>query len=314
MIIYIICPQNRMSGGPELAHQLCNAINRLSNVPAYMCYANLDPPYNIAVDAPTPEIYKQYNTIPCTDIVEIDKLENVVVFPEGLTYSLSQIKHARKVMWWMSVDNYTKSTAEMNLPEIRDTVYMHLFQSYYSVDYVSRVLPGAKGIYLSDYINEEHGKFIYPAEFRQNIALYNPAKGLADIKPLIEKADWLKWVPLFKLDLAHMVLMMEAAKIYIDFGNHPGKDRIPREAAADGCCVITNKKGSAAFEKDVPIPEMYKFDDPAESLDEINSLMHDICDNFATHQNAFASYRDFIAGEKDQFDKDTLHFISELQA
>ena len=313
MNIYVISSKNRVSGGPELAHQLCSAINRLSSVKAYMCYVNLDYPYSISENAITPEPYFRYSTQTCHDLSEIDQPGNVVVFPEGLTYSMKHIKNARIVLWWMSVDNYIESTHEENIPYIKENVYLHLFQSYYSMDYVKRVLPDAKGIYLSDYINEEHGKFIYPAEFRENIALYNPAKGYTDIKPLIEKANWLKWVPLVNLDLPHMVLVMEAGKIYVDFGNHPGKDRIPREAAADGCVVITNKKGSAAYDQDVPIPGKYKFDNPSESLNEIESLLHDICDNFTIHQNAFSSYRDFIASEKAQFDRDTLHFLDALK-
>ncbi|MGC8677909.1 MAG: hypothetical protein ACP5UF_06830 [Hydrogenobaculum sp.] len=54
---------------------------------------------------------------------------------------------------------------------------------------------------------------------------------------------------------------LQKAKVYIDFGNHPGKDRIPREAAILGCCVITGKRGSATFFEDVPIPEEYKFEE-----------------------------------------------------
>ena len=34
-------------------------------------------------------------------------------------------------------------------------------------------------------------------------------------------------------------------KVYLDFGYHPGKDRMPREAALFNNCIITNKKGSA---------------------------------------------------------------------
>ena len=308
MTIYVVSSENRISGGPELAHQLCSAINRLTNVRSYMCYVSLNSPYTI-VDAPTPSPYLSYNTTSCFDMETIDRQENIIVFPEGLTYSMQHIHKARKVLWWMSVDNYIASTKESNLGYIRDNVFLHLFQSYYSVDYVKRVLPSANGLYLSDYINEEHGKFIYPPQLRENIALYNPAKGYDEIKPLIEKTNWIKWVPLVNLDVPHMVLMMEASKIYVDFGKHPGKDRIPREAAADGCCVITNKKGSANYNEDVPIPEKYKFKNPWDSLNEIEVLMRDICDNFAEHQAQFAGYRDFIAGEKKQFDNDVLKFV-----
>ena len=47
----------------------------------------------------------------------------------------------------------------------------------------------------------------------------------------------------------------------------------------------------------------------AESLDEIDLLLHDICDNFADHQIKFENYREMIAGEKEKFDKDTILFL-----
>jgi len=44
-----------------------------------------------------------------------------------------------------------------------------------------------------------------------------------------------------------------SAKVYIDFGTHPGRDRIPREMAACGCSVITGSDGTAACTEDVPL-------------------------------------------------------------
>jgi len=314
MKIYVVAPENRVSGGPELAHQLCNAINRLSDSEAYMCYVTTTVPYRLAVDVPTPAQYSIYNTSYVIDPSEVNNEESVVVFPEGLTPSMLLAPKAKKVLWWMSVDNYIKSTNEENLDYIKNNTFLHLFQSYYSLDYVNRKLPGVNGLFLSDYINEAHGKFIYPAEFRHNIALYNPLKGYDELKPLIEKANWLDWVPLINMEVEKMVLMMQAGKIYVDFGEHPGKDRIPREAAANGCCVITNRKGSAAFDKDVPIPSGFKFDNPSDSLDAINMLMHSICDDFKTYQDMFSQYREYIKSEKDQFDRDVIRFIEDIKA
>lgn len=309
--IYILAPQNHKSGGAELSHQLCHAINTLTDVPAYMCYVDINAPFDkaLGIDVPAPDAYEVYETRHIIGSSKLNTTDSLIVFPEGLTLSMPYYPNAKKVLWWMSVDNYVISTKEANLPFIRDNVVLHLYQSYYSKDYVEKKIPGAKGLYLSDYINDQHGKFIYPAQFRENIGLYNPAKGYEEIKALLEKASWLKWVPLINLDIPHMVLMMEAGKIYVDFGNHPGKDRIPREAAADGCCVITNKKGAAAFEGDVPIPERYKFESPADSLEEIDALLHDICDNFAEHQAQFESYRQMIASEKAAFNSDTVKFV-----
>lgn len=313
MNLFIIAPENRVSGGPELAHQLCNAINRLTDIQAYMCYVTTTKPYQLAVDIPAPTPYLMYETTHATDLSIVNSADSIVVVPEGLTPSMLMIPKAKKILWWMSVDNYIKSTNEDNLEYIRENTFLHLFQSYYSIDYVNRKIPGVKGLFLSDYINEAHGKFIYPAEFRHNIALYNPAKGYNELKPLIEKADWLDWVPIANMDVEKVVFMMQAGKIYIDFGEHPGKDRIPREAAANGCCVITNKKGSAAFTEDVPIPEQFKFDTPSSHLDEINSLMHKICDDFKTYQDMFSDYRVFIKSEKSLFEEDTIRFADYLK-
>lgn len=313
MNVYIIAPENRVSGGPELAHQLCSVLNRLTDIKAYMCYVTTTNPFKVAVDTPAPAPYAIYNTSHINDISIANTPDSVVVIPEGLTPSMPMVQSAKKILWWMSVDNYIKSTNEMNLEYIRDNTFLHLFQSHYSIDYVKKKIPGVKGMYLSDYINEAHGQFIYPAEFRHNIALYNPAKGYNELKPLIEKADWIDWVPLANLPVEKMVLMMQAGKIYVDFGEHPGKDRIPREAAANGCCVITNKKGSAAFTEDVPIPEQFKFENPSSSLEEINSLMHAICDDFKSYQDMFSEYRDFIKAEKALFEEDVIKFADYLK-
>ena len=230
MTIYVLAPQNHTSGGPELSHQLCNAINRLTDVPCLMCYVDINAPFEkaLGIDVPAPAAYEIYETDHVANADELDSPDSVIIFPEGLTLSMPYYPQAKKVLWWMSVDNYVVSTKESNMPFIKDNVCLHLYQSYYAKDYVEKKIPGANGLYLSDYINQEHGKFIYPAKFRENIGLYNPAKGYDQIKPLVEKANWLKWVPLTGLDVPHMVLMMEAGKVYVDFGNHPGKDRFPR--------------------------------------------------------------------------------------
>ena len=51
---------------------------------------------------------------------------------------------------------------------------------------------------------------------------------------------------------------LSQAKVYIDFGGHPGKDRIPREAALCGCCVVTGRRGAAGNDVEVPINQSYK--------------------------------------------------------
>jgi len=57
--------------------------------------------------------------------------------------------------------------------------------------------------------------------------------------------------------------------MYIDFGTHPGKDRIPREAALRNCIVLTNRNGAADNNVDVPIPNEYKIHSVLSNLGKI---------------------------------------------
>ena len=319
MTVYIFAPYGSVSGGPELSHQLCYEINQIAdpNVQAKICYADATVPVDqlekaFPVDAPAPERYQVYQTDHAKSFEEMDRPENVVIFPEGITYNQRRFKNARRVLWWMSVDNYFASTGGETIPELRERIDLHLYQSEYAHQFLIKSFPDARTLTLSDYINEQHGTFLYPADLRKDIALYNPKKGYEALQPLIEKTSWLNWIPLTGLSLEEEIVIMQSAKIYVDFGEHPGKDRIPREAAANGDCVITNKRGSAAFKEDVPIPEKYKFEEPEKSLENIDVLMHEICSDFQAHQDAFVSYREIIHGERAKFTEDTKKFIEVL--
>ena len=95
-----------------------------------------------------------------------------------------------------------------------------------------------------------------------------------------------------------------SGKLYIDFGNHPGKDRFPREAAISGCCILTDKKGSAAYHKDVPILEKYKFEDKDENINQIIERIEFCLTNYSAAINDFKEYREYIKQEKQTFKND----------
>jgi SAM-dependent methyltransferase len=254
-----------------------------------------------AVDVSALPQYEIYGTEHISSVDEMDKPGNIVVIPEGMIQTAEIFKEACLVLWWMSVDNMPFRDNPERLDWIKRIITLHAVQSQYALEYVGRTFPESNVMWLTDYINDKHGQFIMPAESRKDIALYYPNKGYESIKPLIDKAGWIKWIPIKGLPVDKVVLLMQGAKIYVDFGHHPGKDRIPREAAANGLCVITNKKGSAAYHEDVPIPDDYKFEKPAESLEKLDALMHDICDNFPAHQARFEEYRNSIKAEKAKF-------------
>lgn len=46
-------------------------------------------------------------------------------------------------------------------------------------------------------------------------------------------------------DAVHDTLLQ--SQIFIDFGHHPGKDRVPRETAPSGNIVFLHERGAAAY-------------------------------------------------------------------
>lgn len=295
---YNVCPAGIESGGPELAHQMCNTLVRLGHkARMYYNQSNKSGPCDVSASTR----YLKYNTEHAKNMSEVEDGSSVVVFNEAATDWIPIVNNCHKVLWWMSVDNYISNTRENNLDIIRNQIELHLVQSAYAYHYVTEKVGISKDkvMYVSDYIGDIY-RLKLPEIQRQNIVLYNPKKGLDALRPLIEKTGWVKWIPLIGLSEEDMTAYMHISKAYIDFGNHPGKDRIPREAAMCGCCVITNKRGSAAYYEDVPIPDRYKFE-AEDNIDSIQESIRYICDNFYDAQNDFEEYRRKISQEKETF-------------
>lgn len=88
------------------------------------------------------------------------------------------------------------------------------------------------------------------------------------------------WVPLVNMTNDQVKQKMLNSKVYIDFGNHPGKDRFPREAAISGCCIITGKRGAANYYEDVRIPEKFKFNQYKTKPENIIHRIRECLDSF----------------------------------
>lgn len=309
---YIVSPAGIESGGPELTHQLCCELMH-QEVDAKMYYLSngqLTP-----VDVEAEPRYLKYKTTHVTERAEADNDNSVIIFNESDTSFLPYFYKAKKVLWWMSVDNYLADVYRLPEQDLRKKIDLHLVQSCYAYNYVKNIIkvPEERITFLSDYTHENFQKKYFPEGFRQDIVLYNPQKGFERLKPLIDLTPEVKWIPLVNLTEQQLMKIMQIAKVYIDFGNHPGKDRIPREAAVSGCCILTNKAGSAAFPEDVPIPGQYKFEHVEKEYDKIKALILDICNHFEAHSQNFDSYRQWITEEKNRFSKDTADMVQKIE-
>jgi hypothetical protein len=155
---------------------------------------------------------------------------------------------------------------------------------------------------LGDYINEEHiGEF--PVSGRKNTVLFNPKKGLEFTTKLIATAPDINWIALEGMSRSSLRKTIRSAKVYVDFGNHPGMDRLPRECAANGCCIITGRKGSAGYHDDVPIPDDCKFDEAAVSPKDVVTRIRTLLTNYDTEIARLEGYRAIISGQKAIFSR-----------
>lgn len=314
--IFIGCPAGKATGGPELLHQLCYKLN-LFDYNAIMYYYNV--PYEYREKDMVHPNYKKYHT---PYVFEYPDQENhILIAPEIAIDTLEKCKLGQPILWWLGLDNYFVYLKRHGLNVERDGLdayhlkernVIHFVQCYYVKDFVQNKLeiPSNKIHYLSDYLNTEfqHGN----ADYKEDIILYNPKKGMDYTKLLMEAAPDFKWVAIENMTPAQVSKIMHLAKVYIDFGTHSGKDRIPREASASGCCIITNRHGSAAFTEDVPIPDTYKFENEYQQISEVIAMIQDIFLHYDTHIKSFGKYRLTIKRAEQEFDKDVKNIFSTL--
>lgn len=158
---------------------------------------------------------------------------------------------------------------------------------------------------------------------RKNIVLYNPAKSPENaeaIKAMCGDLDC-SFVPLTGMSHADMAKAGMEAKVYIDFGSHPGREKIPREMASCGCTVITGSDGTANNPIDVPSGSR-KFFRIGGHYDWV-AVKKQIMWDLENHQQAvddlhMRHYRDMVRADKQQFENDvdgmlqTIHTYGNL--
>ncbi|MBD3842710.1 MAG: hypothetical protein IE909_12665 [Campylobacterales bacterium] len=315
---YIVAPANLATGGPELLHQLAYKLKQNGkNVSMFYIPTNHTSPVH--------DNYKQYGIDYVRQVNDDEK--NVVIMPETQTQLLNEYSKTKKIVWWLSVDNYflwlpgiKGRLNRLLLNRVGSQKYFffnstlmksadfHLVQSEYAKEYLNKRGINKVG-YLADYLHESFLKVETSLDFKEDIVAYNPKKGIKFTKSLIKKAPEIKFVAIENMTREEVVALLQKSKVYIDFGFHPGKDRIPREAAFLKCCVITNKRGSARFSKDVPIEKEFKFDENESNLNFIKDKINDCFKNYSQNIEKFEKYRQEIKQQESEFDDQVREFF-----
>ncbi|WDF61237.1 hypothetical protein PQ462_07660 [Flavobacterium sp. KACC 22758] len=303
--IYIICPPKKATGGPEALHQLGYILNTLG-YNAKMLYSKYK-------KDPVHPFYKNYN-VPYVMNVK-DSSENIIIIPESMTNLIAKYPLAEKKVWWLSLDFYEvlmnsrekkKNWLRKLIVPYKHTEYRfepnktvtHWYQSQRTKEFLMTKKLDNEIAYLCDYVTELFFENFPDSFTKENIITYNPKKGLEKIEKYMQLLPQYQWVPLTGMTREEMRDTLRRAKLHIDFGYFPGRDKIPREALVSGVCLLTGRDGTSAFKEDLGIPEQYKLHENEMQDDKIIKLINHLMDNYETVSLEFADFRSFVVNEK----------------
>ncbi len=269
------------TGGPEALHQLADVLNSMGAV-ARMVYigefSTLVPEGDtltctVSEDAPARVTYREYNAPPLLSAKLTS--DTLLIFPEiWIDFAVDCINRtsAQISIWWLSVDNSPLFYRERNY-DFENLLFRHRLLHFYQSHYALHMLleRGATNLApLFDFtsrafVRKGLGDLTHSKDQRTYSIAYFPnkagAKAVEFLESLAARNPGVSLVAIKNMSKAEVAETLWKTKIFIDFGHSPGKDRMPREAAALGLVVFVRKVGAARFSNDYPIGEDYFFSD-----------------------------------------------------
>lgn len=313
MKYYILSPWAE-TGGPEALHQLCSTLNELGE-DAFIYYYGND--YSQTHKEEFVPKYSEYNlkSSDISNFSDLDRENTVVIIPEVFPVKLIEnFKNSKVVFWRLCIFTHGQ---ELNLPAFQKVYHGCQSDTQFKILKDSKLFDKNKCFMLSDYSNQ-----IYITnekdllKDRKNQVLYNPRKGFKHSQLIINflSKSGIKLIPITGMSNEQIRNLILDSKVYIDFGDHPGKDRMPRECASGGCVVITGTQRCGANKKDIPIDEKFDYDENNDSYEyqKVGEFILEVLDNYETYFENQKQYRNIIGREKKTFIKEVWNMVSLL--
>jgi len=298
--VYVVCPRF-LTGGTVGLHKLCDYLSTIGADASIYYLPNPDADYSV--------LYPEFGNIRVSTHIE-DAPGTVVIIPEIARILEFREAYPNSViaMYWLSFNNAALlGMLKENLEA--ESQAIHLFQSYYEYAMVRPFLSWRTWWYFltdhidSDFMALESESFI---DGKQDIVCYNGNKDV--VTPNVCESRGIPSIGIAGMSREQVNETLRTCKVYVDFGYHPGKDRMPREAAMHGCVVVTNKSGSAAYWEDVPIEEKVTLER------DLHDLIPDIFVNYRHYFDKQAHYREVIRSEEKVFAINVKNFWGAISA
>lgn len=275
--VFVYYNRGVQTGGPEALHQLVVVLRELGQ-DAYLV------PIPGTDNVPRHPAYDHYGAPerPCVE----DQIDCAVVVPEGAFSLLKSVKSAAKFCWWLSIDfseHFFSERQVLTIPPARGVNDLkrlkhsllksvwavkrnlidyrsvtHLTQSQYAWSFLFTRL-GVVSSMLSDFTPQsEFAVRDWGDQDRGPTVAFNPAKGGFWVDRIAKECRDVKFTAIRNMSRDQVVSTLCASAVYLDMGHHPGKDRLPREAASSGAVTVVARRGAGAYWDDVPIPWEHK--------------------------------------------------------
>ncbi len=301
MRFYVVALPVFKSGGPEALHQLCDAL-RQKGYDAYMVYSKDN---DSILTEPSQILYHDRYPL-LRQVVEcdvVDDKDTVIIIPE--TFSAHRYKqrypNCHIALWWLSYTyGLNALSSQLNVPNL-----IHLFQSFHAKNKLQTIVPKPH-LMMREYLHEDIWKAGYDITVKENRVAINVAKD--HFTPQVCQMFNIPFVMLHNMSREDIIRNLQRCKVYVDFGTHPGRDRIPREACALGCVVITNRECVADNDDDIPIELKIANRDPHT----LATVIQNVFDNYSTHLQNQDNYRDMARQGRAELDADIDAFVEYL--
>lgn len=221
-----------------------------------------------------------------------DHSDVLVITPETSFTEVVPLSSAPVAIWWLSVDFavpfelskafargepmskvlriFLRNTISGQYKAFRrvvsfksERVVHHLAHS----DYAKRVVDETFGVdsyMVSDFTipptTSAQAQYGMSSTVKANQVSFNPKKGGDLVARLAGLTSDFNFVPISGLAHDEVVKVLSESTAYLDLGQFPGKDHLPREAIRAGTPVLVGKRGSAASQADFPLPKEFKID------------------------------------------------------
>lgn len=339
------------TGGPETAHQLGRELLKLGEEVAMFYYSPGKRSSN-KHENPTPETFRKYAVpvaahiddsasnavlIPEAAVQFVRKIKNAQVCIMWLSLG----NYLKVVEQYSDRGKYAEGIlADHHLPHILKPAVM--LRSYrfvdkggfgydfevrqhdlhtYNCEYVRSYLeehgvPDDAMTYLCGPISQAFSDLPHGGREKENIVAYNPRKGYEFTQKIIDYAKQHEFagqfVPIEGMTPVEVSALLGRAKVYMDFGDFPGPERIPREAVTMDCNIVTSRNGAAGNDIDVPIDSSLKFETDEENIPAIVDKLTDVMEDYSDFYHFYDVYRDKVQAQLNSFQSEAtavLHLL-----